>query len=698
MVCVRETDSYEETPVWAEVAVDDGTDIVADANKAMVVLTAAAESVKANLTVQLGLFNQRGVTAPVPVTRTFTALDLTVTRLDTGNTAFTIELTYEDGGAVVGVSVPQTVTDLPRTGVYTLSAAFAPAGDYFGLAQQRGIGSANRDSGNETQFYPVELVVDWTAPARAVDEFTFAGVTVSTTEGKAKITADVQDLSDNAIYNDIEMEYFGDVGGLRVMFSRDSNASTSGTQLFSKNNVYFNNDSLCGAGGDNWRSPTLSELGTIITPAGVTSMSLTVKGGSIPGALSASASKSEVLDLNFADADGGLHDLANSFGAEFSTEMRVISGLMGDAQGFGFIQSRGENTDASLELNHGKNMIVVCVEEIKDTYDASANPQLAGVTVSTNLSTGITAPNGTAATGKYTITAKAYYYSSIDTGSFEASAEFLDDEPLMVKFGDNPDDGPFVLKGSDGTTDVKDQTITDGVIVIDFGASKIEDGNTDLEIVLTPSLVEAVTFTVPFDAVALAANQFVFKGITISTAESKVTAEVKDNHETPSASMLNVEMEYYGEVGGLRVMFSPDVITNGTALGPRLCESGGDGGRGKTWRNPTLSELGMLLTGQSVTVLTLTVGGSFVEPSSGPANGLPSGTPGNGDTPDAVVNMTFPAAVDARGGMAAALRSDYPNNAFGSNEFSAVSGVYDNSRGAAGACCEHSHVTGDPES
>ena len=140
-------------------------------------------------------------------------------------------------------------------------------------------------------------------------------------------------------------------------------------------------------------------------------------------------------------------------------------------------------------------------------------------------------------------------------------------------------------------------------------------------------------------------------------------------------------MEYYGEVGGLRVMFSPEAILGGSSLGPRLCESGGDGGRGKTWRNPTLSELGMLLTGPSVTVLTLTVGDSISEPSSGPANGLPGGTPGNGGAANPpVVNMTFPATVDARGGLAAALRSSYPSKTYGSNnnEFRAVSGVYDN--------------------
>ena len=644
VVCVRETDSYEETPMWAEVSVDDGTDDVDEVNKAMVVLTAAAEMVKANLTVKLGLFNQRGVTAPVLVTRTFTARDLTVTRLDTGNTAFTIELTYEDGGAVVGVSVPQTVTDLPRTGLYTLSAAFAPAGDYFGLAQQRDFGNAGRVSTHETQFYPVELVVNWTAPAQAVAEFTFAGVNLSTTGSKANITADVLDFANFATYdNDIEMEYLGNVGGLRVMFSRDSDASSPGTQLF-PGNTHFSDNSLCSEGGNDWRKPTLSELGMIMTPAGVTSMSLTVNTG-IPGILSASAANPVVLDLNFADADGGLLDLAGgSFGDEFSTEIRVISGLMYDSSlaGIGFIQSRGQNTDASLVVDHGKNMIAVCVEEIdKDTYDASVNPQLAGVTVSTNLSTGITAPNGTAATGKYTITAQAYYYSSIDSNSFNPIAEFLDDEPLIVKFGDNADDGPFVLKGSDGTTDVKGKTITDGVIVIDFGASEIKDGNTDLEIVVKPSLGEERTLTVEFDVAAPAgsigfAGTFVAEGmsvqvLSITATDDPVSGSPGDRGVNKLDELSGVDMVYHGESRGLhwmvgekyyktedelegRAQAAGSLKANEAWFSAPICVTKGNSGdNSDNWRLPTLIELagGVLPATETRTEITARVNGSF---------------------------------------------------------------------------------------
>ena len=301
----------------------------------------------ANLKVGLGLFNQRGAIEPAPVTRTFTDEDLTVTRLDEYADAFTIELVNEAGGAVVGVKVSDSAVSPPRTGVYTLSANFAPAGEYFGLAQRDF--NASRGESHETQFYPVELVVNWTAPAQAVAAFTFAGVTVSTTEGKAKITANLQDFANGGSYNAREMEYFGNVGGLRVMFSRDSRTPPAQALSFFPMVLIVTMTACAVRQEITGGVRHMSELGMIITPAGYTCMDLTVN-ESIPGALSASSSNSEVLDLNFADADGGLHDLANSFGAEFSTEMRVISGLVSDGltQGFGFIQSRGQNTDASL--------------------------------------------------------------------------------------------------------------------------------------------------------------------------------------------------------------------------------------------------------------------------------------------------------------------------------------------------------------
>ena len=659
VVCVYETDNYEETARWAELSVmhDGGP---RSSRVFALTLSAADERAAANMTVGLGLFTLRGATEPEPVPATLVIKNVSV-ELQNNYGAFTVSLVTVIGGFALEASVPSAAASILYSGIYTLSIRLAPAGKYIGFAQREFSGNLDNsyDSSEEGQFDLIRLAVDWTRPAQEVDEFTFAGVTVSTTEGKAKITAGVQNLANFQIYNDIEMEYFGDVGELRVMFSRDSDTSSSGAQLF-PDSSYFNNDSLCSAGGDDWRSPTLSELGMIITPAGDTSMNLTVN-DSIPGALSASRSDQEVLDLNFADADGGLHRLAYSFGAEFSTEMRVISGLVGNSVlGFGFIQRRGENTDASLEVNHGKNMIAVCVEEIKDTYDASANPQLAGVTVSTNLSTGITAPNGTAATGKHTIAAQAYYYSSVDESSFEVSAAFLDGEPLMVKFGDLEDDGPFVLKGSDGTTDVKDQTITDGVIVIDFGASKIEEGNTDLEIVVKPPLGEERTLTVEFKI-------------------PPVTVAATDNGALSSDNQVTAEMEHYGDVGGLRVMFSRNLIEGPASLGPRLCE--GVGGTG--WRNPTLSELGMLLTGPSVTVLTLTVGDGGGEASSGPSKDVGLGTPGNANTFEKVVTMTFPVATDAKGGMVAALRNDgFGENFFGSgdkgNEFRVISGLFDN--------------------
>ena len=249
----------------------------------------------------------------------------------------------------------------------------------------------------------------------------------------------------------------------------------------------------------------------------------------------------------------------------------------------------------------------------------------------------------------------------------------------MVKFGDNADDGPFVLKGSDGTTDVKGKTITDGVIVIDFGASEIKDGNTDLEIVVKPSLGEERTLTVEFDAPAPPATPLAsnveFGGVTISVVSVTVTVEAKDNGAlTQRDSQVTAEMEYYGDVGGLRVMFSRNLIEGPASLGPRLCEVGGTG-----WRNPTLSELGMLLTGPSVTVLTLTVGDGGSGGFGGPSDNLGVGTPGNANIENKVVNMTFPEATDAKDGMVAALRSSYGDSfGAGSTEFRVISGLFDN--------------------
>ena len=511
VVCVRETDSYEETPVWAEVAVDDGTDVVADANKAMVVLTAAAEMVKADLTVKLGLFNQRGVTAPVPVTRKFTALDLTVTRLDTGNTAFTIELTYEDGGAVVGVRVPQTVTDLPRTGMYTLSAAFAPAGDYFGLAQQRDFGSANRVSTNETQFYPVELVVDWTKPAVAdVTAFKFAGVNLSSYGQNMTVTAEIKNTGFGdtlSPYDEIEMEYLGDIGKLRVMFSRK--ATPTDGDLFVDTAAFGNN--LCAAGntggGTGWRTPNLSEIGMMMTPAGVTSMKLTVQ-QSVPGALNASASSPVVLDLPFADANGSpLRDLESEFAVfRNANGMRVMTEHVEEfgSGGLGFHMA-SDDMNANLGLDAAAvGMMAVCVKELAE-YKANDHPRLLGVTsTQADLYAADDFPpnggNNAAKTGVYTVTARAYYRSGYKSDASTPNAITVTGASLKIEFAETRDNGPFILKQSDGTTDANGAIITDGEIVIDYGANGVKPGNDKLEIKVTPQpqLGEAMTLTVRF--------------------------------------------------------------------------------------------------------------------------------------------------------------------------------------------------------
>ena len=169
-------------------------------------------------------------------------------------------------------------------------------------------------------------------------------------------------------------------------------------------------------------------------------------------------------------------------------------------------------------------------------------------------------------------------------------------------------------------------------------------------------------------------------------------ATVPGINDRTAGSAVNVDMKYYGDVGGLRVMYSQNAYGfNGESYGSRLCAAGNVSGESTGWRNPTISELGMLLTGPSVTVLTMTVSDSGygapryrynqlpLSGERGPAAGY-AGMPGNAGDRTHVLQFTFPETSDD--GMIAKLRPDYDAFAFGETDdkkvFRVKSGLYDN--------------------
>ena len=196
-----------------------------------------------------------------------------------------------------------------------------------------------------------------------------------------------------------------------------------------------------------------------------------------------------------------------------------------------------------------------------------------------------------------------------------------------------------------------------------------------------------VDWTKPPTRTAVSAN-FNFAGTEIEFYETVATVP-GINDRAAGAATSDVDMRYYGDVGGLRVMYSQNAYgVNGESYGPRLCAAGNVSGESSGWRNPTLTELGMLLTGPSVTVLTLTVSGStYGAPTypfghsqagkeRGPSAGFGVGMPGNAGDNTHVLDLTFPKADDDQDGMVKALHSDY--SAFSENFFRVKSGLYDN--------------------
>ena len=502
VVCVREaesTPSYSKPPVWAEVSVDNR------AGNSILTLSVTAAKVTAKVKMGLGLFTVRGRETPEAVENPAVS-DFSLARLDS-HSAFIINPVTVSGGVSPEVSVPSDAASIPSSGIYTLSVTFTPAGEkYVGYAQ-RDFGKTSYGSTDESQFDVVRLTVDWTKPATSdVPAFKFAGVDISSYGQKMTISAGIAENSgfdSNSPYNEIEMEYLNDIGNLRVMFSRA--ATPTDGNLF-QSIATFGND-LCAAGntggGTGWRVPNLSEIAMMTTPASVTRMNLTIQQG-MPGALSAhNGIRSDptpnhvVLDLPFAGANGLLINLESQFSG-FTKGMRVMTEHVVDTGdgGLGFRLMSGDE-NANLDLG-GDDMMAVCVKELAG-YNASAHPRLLGVTTTeTNLSVSSHfPPSGTAMAGVYTITARAYYYSGYGNNLIPNTVT-VTGASLTIEFGDTRDDGPFVLKKSDGMS-AKGATITDGVVVIDFSTMSVDRAvNENLEIKVTPQLGESVTLTVKF--------------------------------------------------------------------------------------------------------------------------------------------------------------------------------------------------------
>ena len=290
VVCVRSTDGYQDTHVWAEVSVEDGSgdddDAYLEANKASVALTAAAETVTANVTVRLGLFDKRGRETPDPVT-VLTKADLTVTRLDEHGAFFTVDhaIVGDGDGAVLEVSALDSAESNLRSGEYVLLIAFAPAGNkYFGYGQQHGFGRAGRGTHHETQFYPIQLTVNWTQPPVAA--FNFGAVEIAKIGDRVTVGATdwgfddpISDSDSSNLVMSVGMEYLGVRGNLDVMFEHTPTSSDS---------VNYGT-SLCDAGGADWRRPKLTELAMLLTPESVTVLTVDLElVQSVPGSESTS--------------------------------------------------------------------------------------------------------------------------------------------------------------------------------------------------------------------------------------------------------------------------------------------------------------------------------------------------------------------------------------------------------------------------
>ena len=518
VACVKPVSSTYNKKLWAELSVDDGNAERFAVEIPIISLTATAtdQKVTANVTMGLGLFTLRGAAEPQPVANPNVS-DFSLDRLD-NHSAFTINLVSVSGGIVLEASVPSDggIPD-PDDGEYVLSLIFAPAGKYIGFSQ---VVYAKNSFGetDETQFNVVRLTVDWTKPPTqtAVSSsitVVFAGTTIEYFEDVAVVTVTNRTFTGT---DNMNMKYYGDVGGLRVMYS--TNTPDGGSAY---------GPHLCEAGGVNWRNPTLTELGMLLTGPTVTGLSLTVRnsefgqqtGGDaaglndgIPGQTGTAA---EVLALIFptvTDIRGGMTMALSSDYTFAPGKFQVGSGLHENAG-----EPLGLIFDAKTPGQAGMDVYVksvwVCVQEIAGYPDPSSHSQLAGVrfeasgdnhgvptggTIALSVSaitvSGVSFTSNAAA---FTITAKAFIFDDVDPpGVYNVVIKDLTNETLSVGFGDKANDSDSGVFNLNPTVDA---TVGEVKIVVNFGSTTpTTNAQKELEIEVKPPLGAPVTFTLEF--------------------------------------------------------------------------------------------------------------------------------------------------------------------------------------------------------
>ena len=347
-----------------------------------------------------------------------------------------------------------------------------------------------------------------------------------------------------------------------------------------------------------------------------------------------------------------------------------------------------------IRISQGSKGKVVCVREAESTPPYSKPPVWAEVSVDNRTGNSILTLSVTAAKvtanvkmglGLFTVRGRETPEAVENPAVSDFSLARLDSHsafvitPVTVSGGVSPE----VTAPSDGAsapdTGIYTLSVTFapagekyvGFAQRDFG--KTSYNSTD------ESQFDVVRLTVDWTKPAVALdNSFDFGDTTIDAADG--VAVVTVTNRTFGGPAERIEMKYYGDVGGLRVMYSTqDPLLNagaGSAYGPHLCAAGG-----ANWRNPTLTELAMLLTGPTATGLTLTVQNSGeikageVKGGDGASAGLSNGMPGQTSAAAEALNLTFPTVTDAKDGMIAALTSDYT---FTGQTFQVGSGLHDN--------------------
>ena len=313
--------------------------------------------------------------------------------------------------------------------------------------------------------------------------------------GSTVTIAAVFDESSESDATGVEMEYYGTAGGLRVMFSRGDSAGA----LLDTGAIFA--ERLCaGAGGAEWRNPTLTELAMLLTRPNQESIVVrpTDAGWKAPG--HAGAATLTVIFPAATDAGGGLARAIQGSDSSFTFPARngvdidfsAFSGLVNDnGSGMSFLMVNDYET-AGLEVFRG---IAICVSQT-DEYDAAPHHQLAGIRLESGgdvvagfaqINVSVTAPSRSAVGAAYTVTALAWTYGDAKNG-FPVAVD-LPNEDISVELADPADGDLFELRTTDGGEGP-------GVVEIVAELKRNIAADEQVEIRVKPPLGEAVVLTV----------------------------------------------------------------------------------------------------------------------------------------------------------------------------------------------------------